>query len=175
MAQLRRDHHRLGAGRLRRRYPRRAARAESRGGGKSLPRRHLPELGLHSDQGAASLRRHLSRHAARQGLWPRREGRVVRHRRGGQALARHRRPHEPGRRLSPEEEQGRPDLGRRQKLRARARSSSRRQTMRRRARSAPANIPPSTSSSRPARGRASCRGWSATSWSGPTSRRWRRT
>ena len=44
---------------------------------------------------------------------------------------------------------------------------------RRRARSGRAPIRPSTSSSRPARGRACCRGSSPTrSWSGPISRRW---
>ena len=32
--------------------------------------RHLPQLGLHPDQGAAALGRDLPLHAARQGLWP---------------------------------------------------------------------------------------------------------
>ena len=51
-----------------------------------------------------------------------------------------------------------------------------RRSRRRRARWARAPIRPSTSSSRPARGRACCRGSSPTrSWSGPISRRWCRS
>ena len=36
---------------------------------RELSRRHLPELGLHPDQGAAALGGDFSLHAARGGLW----------------------------------------------------------------------------------------------------------
>ena len=58
---------------------------------RDLSRRHLPELGLHPDQGAAALGRDLPLHAARQGL--RAVGRqcLVRSEGRGEALARRRR------------------------------------------------------------------------------------
>ena len=54
---LRRRRHRLGPRRLRRRDPLRAARPQDRVRRAREPRRHLPQLGLHPDQGAAPLRR----------------------------------------------------------------------------------------------------------------------
>ena len=50
---LRRDRRRRRAGRLRDRHPRRAARHEGGLRGAGAPGRHLPQLGLHPDQGAA--------------------------------------------------------------------------------------------------------------------------
>ena len=77
-----------------------------------LSRRHLPELGLHPDQGAAALGGNLPLHAARQGL--RAVGRQCRVRSGGrgQALARRLEAPQRRRRLPDEEEQGHGDLGR---------------------------------------------------------------
>ena len=66
--QLRHHHHRLGTGRLRHRDPRGAAWLQDRHRRARFPRRHLLELGLHPDQGAAALGRDLPLHAARQGL-----------------------------------------------------------------------------------------------------------
>ena len=79
--------------------------------------------------------------------------------------------------LPDEEEQGLGDLGRGRDRRARQDHREGEQDARRpRTRSGPAAIRPSTSSSRPARGRACCPGSSPTrSWSGPISRRWPRT
>ena len=75
------------------------------------------------------------------------------------------------------QEQDLADLGRGRRSTRPARSPSRRRRpKRRRARSGRAAIRPSTSSSRPARGRACCPASSPTrSWSGPISRRWTRT
>ncbi len=75
--------------------------------------RHLPQLGLHPDQGAAAHGRDFSLHASCQGLRPhaRRQGRL-RCRRRGETLARDLRAAQRRRRLSDEEEQGRRDLGR---------------------------------------------------------------
>ena len=109
---LRHHHHRLGAGRLCDRHPRGAARLQDRDRRARLSRRHLFELGLHSDQGAAALGRNLPLHAARQGLRAVGRQRGVRSGRRGQALARRRRPDEFRRRLPDEEEQGQRDLGR---------------------------------------------------------------
>ncbi len=70
-----------------------------------------PNWGCIPTKALLTLRRRLPRHAARQGFRPdRREGRL-RHGGGGEALARHRQPDEPGRQLPFEEEQGRRDLG----------------------------------------------------------------
>ena len=125
--------------------------------------RHLLELGLHPDQGAAALGRNLRPHAACQGLRPvRREVRlrptaVVKRSRGIAA-------HQRRRRLPDEEEQGRHDLGRGRHRRGRARSRVKkpRSRSRRRMRWARAPTRPSTSSSPPARGRACCRASSPT-------------
>src|SRR3546814_15961073 len=68
--------------------PRRATEAEDRGGGARAPRRHLPQLGLHPDQGAAALGRDLPHHAARRRLWPEGIERRLRPGAGGEALAR---------------------------------------------------------------------------------------
>ena len=54
-ARLRSHRRRRRTRRLRRRHPRRPARHEGRRGGTRTPRRHLPQLGLHPDQGAAPL------------------------------------------------------------------------------------------------------------------------
>ena len=58
--EIRPHRHRLRAGRLCRRDPRGAARAEDGGRRARASRRHLPQLGMHSDQGAAALGRSLS-------------------------------------------------------------------------------------------------------------------
>ena len=77
-----------------------------------LPGRHLPQLGLHPDQGAAALGRGLPLPAARQGLRPDgREGRL-RCQGGRGALAQGGRAAQRRRRLPDEEEQDRRDLGR---------------------------------------------------------------
>ena len=71
-ATFRHHHHRLRTGRLCHRDPRGAARLQDRDRRARLSRRHLPQLGLHPDQGAAALGRDLPLHAARQGLRARR-------------------------------------------------------------------------------------------------------
>ena len=136
---FRHHHHRLRPGRLRHRDPRGAARLQDRDRRARLSRRHLLELGLHPDQGAAALGRDLPLHAARQGL--RAVGRQCRLRSGrrGQALARRRRPDERRRRLPDEEEQGPGDLGRGRDRRARQdHREGLARPRRRRARSGPA-------------------------------------
>ena len=85
-------------------------------------------------------------------MWPSTSRAVVKRSRGIADAA------EPRRRLPPEEEQGRRDLGRGQADRQGQGRRRRPPTKRRRARSAPATTRPSTSSSRPARGRARCPG-----------------
>src|SRR3546814_8425873 len=47
----------------------RSARAEDRGGGARASRRHLPELGMHSDQGVAALVGGLAHPAQSRRLW----------------------------------------------------------------------------------------------------------
>ena len=110
--ELRRRRHRGGAGRIRRRDPGGAAEAEDRLHRARAPGRHLPELGLHPDQGAAALVGDLPPDAPRQGLRAERERRRLRPRRGGQALARGGQAAGRGRRAPPEEEQGRRGDGR---------------------------------------------------------------
>ena len=68
---LRPDRDRRRPRRLRRRDPRRAARHEGRAGRARAPGRHLPQLGLHPDQGAAALRRGAGPDARRGGVRPR--------------------------------------------------------------------------------------------------------
>ena len=116
---LRRSDHRLRPRRLCHRHPRRAARLQDRDRRARLSRRHLPQLGLHPDQGAAALGRNLSLHAARQGL--RAEGRQCRLRRRGrgQALARGVEAAQRRRRLPDEEKQSLGHLGRGRDRRAR--------------------------------------------------------
>ncbi len=77
-----------------------------------LSRRHLPELGLHPDQGAAALGRNLPLHAACEGLRAFRRQRLVRCEGGGAALARRLEAAERRRRLPDAQEQGAGDLGR---------------------------------------------------------------
>ena len=109
---LRHHHHRLRARRLRHRDPRGAARLQDRDRRARISGRHLPQLGLHPDQGAAALGRDLPLPAARQGLRAHgREGRL-RSGGGGQALARGVEAPQRRRRLSDEEEQGHGHLGR---------------------------------------------------------------
>ena len=88
---------------------------------RDYPRRHLLELGLHPDQGAAALGRDLPLHAARQGLRARRP-RTCRLRCRRPSIKRSRGVagrHERRRRLPDEEEQGLGDLGRGRDRRAR--------------------------------------------------------
>ena len=99
------------------------ARPEDGAGGEILSRRHLPQLGLHPDQGAAPLGRDLPLHGARQGLRPLGQGRELRPGRGGEALARRRGAALERRRVPDEEEQDRRDLGHGDDHRAPARSS----------------------------------------------------
>ncbi len=116
---LRHHHHRLWPGRLCDRDPGGAARLQDRDRRARVSRRHLPQLGLHPDQGAPALGRDLPLPAARQGLWALgREGRVrpVGRR---QALARRLEAAQRRRRLPDEEEQGERDLGRGRDRRAR--------------------------------------------------------
>ena len=136
---LRHHHHRLRAGRLRHRHPRGPARLQDRDRRARLSRRHLPQLGLHPDQGAAALGGDLSLHAARQGLRACRPSKVGYDAgRRGEALARRRQAAQRRRRLPDEEEQGRRDLGRGEHRRARqGRRSRRRRTQPPKGRSAP--------------------------------------
>ncbi len=161
--QFRRHHHRLGAGRLCLRHPRGAARFQDRHRRARLFGRHLPELGLHPDQGAVALGGDFPLPAARQGL--RAVGRRghLRSGRRGEALARGVETPQRRRRLPDEEEQGFGDLGRGGDRRARQdhRESRQERSAERRARRR-APIRPSTSSSPPARGRACCRASSRT-------------
>ncbi len=57
---IRHHHHRLRAGRLCDGHPRRPARLQDGHRRARTSGRHLPQLGLHPDQGAAALRRNLS-------------------------------------------------------------------------------------------------------------------
>ena len=61
---IRSGDHRRGARRLCRRHPRGAARPQGRDRRARASRRHLPQLGLHPDQGAAAHLRALHRNAA---------------------------------------------------------------------------------------------------------------
>ena len=85
---IRRRRHRRRTGRLRGRDPRGAARALDRHRRAREPRRHLPELGLHPDQGAAPDLRDLPPDAPGQGVRAQGRERRLRPRRGGEALAR---------------------------------------------------------------------------------------
>ena len=122
---VRLDRRRSRARRLRRRDPRGAARHAHRDHRAIVSRRHLPQLGLHSDQGAASLGRGFARGADGGCFRHRRAGRASRSRRGRRALARsggralHRR------RLPAQEEQRRCHLGRGASSQVRVLSTSR--------------------------------------------------
>ena len=109
---LRRRRDRRRARRLRRGDPRGAARPQDRGDRARAPRRHLPQLGLHPDQGAAALLGDLPPDAPRQGVRPQGRERRLRHRRRGQALARRGQAALRRRRLPDEEEQDRRGHGR---------------------------------------------------------------
>ena len=161
------DRRRRRAGRLCRGDPRGAARHEDRGRRARAARRHLPQLGLHPDQGAAA-------HVGDQS--PAASSRPVRLLGQGHQL----RPQEDRRALA----QGGEAAVRRRQATCCARTRStwstahgqaRRQGQargRRRTASRSPISPPSTSSSPPARARARCPGSSPTaSWSGPTRRR----
>ncbi len=110
---LRRHHHRLRPRRLCRGDPRRAARLQDGDRRARASGRHLLQLGLHPDQGAAALGRDLSLRRARQELRPEDRGQGQSRPQGDRRpLARHRAAHEWRRRLPDEEEQGRRHLGR---------------------------------------------------------------
>ncbi len=100
--------------RLRRRDPRRAARHEDRGGGARSARRHLPQLGLHPDQGAAAHLRDQPPAAPPARLRFRRGGAALRDRQGGEALARGGEAAFAGRRVPAAQAQGHRDRRHRQ-------------------------------------------------------------
>ena len=125
--------------------------------------RHLPQLGLHSDQGTAAHRRDLSLHAARRSVRPQQREAIVRSRQGRRAQPRRRQAAQPGRRAPDEEEQDHGGDGRGQAHRQRQDVGRPRPTARR------PNSPPSTSSSQRVLGPATCRSPRPTeSASGPT-------
>ena len=128
--------------------------------------RHLPQLGLHPDEGHAALGRGLSPDAPRQGLRAVGRGHRLRPRRRGETVARGGEAAQFRRRPPDEEEQGRGGDGQPPPSPPRARFRSRPTR-------APKSLSRRTSSSPPARGRASCRGSRPTATSsGPTSTRW---
>ena len=166
-ARVRRGRGRRRAGRLRGRDPERAARHEDRAGRARASGRHLPELGLHPDQGAPARGRDLCADAPRRRLRLQGQGHRVRLCQGDQALA-------PGgesaqsRRAPPHEEEQGPGVRRPRPPRRQQDGRGRAGRQGHRERSGP-----STSSSRPAPARARCRASSPTaSTSGPTRRPW---
>ena len=92
--------------RLRRRDPRRATRHEDRGGGARAPGRHLPQLGLHSDQGVAAHLRDQPPAAPSARFRFCRRRVAFRDRQGGEALARGGEAAVAGRGASAAQEQG---------------------------------------------------------------------
>ena len=104
---LRPHRDRWRAGRLCRRDPRGAARHEGGGGRERASRRHLPQLGLHPDQGAAALGRDLALDPARRRLRLHGQGRDLRPEEDRRALAQGGEAALERRRLPAEEEQGR--------------------------------------------------------------------
>ena len=130
-------------------------------------RRHVPHLGMHSDQGAARARARAEGDPADAKEWGvthslRHAG--DRHDAGARPQGQDRRRADQGRRVPVQEEQDRPGSRARRAWPARARSTSSRAT-RRRSR-------PKRSSSPPARRRAACRrSRSITSASSPATRR----
>ena len=82
-------------------------------------RRHLPQLGLHPDQGAAAHGRGVPLHDPRRRLWPQQRQAVVRHRQGRRAQPRGGQAAQPGRHAPDEEEQDRGRDGRGQAHRQR--------------------------------------------------------
>ena len=122
---LRRDRHRHRAGRLRRRHPRSPARPAHGRGGARASGRHLPQLGLHPDQGAAAHGGDLRLPRERQEIRPVGRGHRLRHRCHRQALARRLGAAERRRRLPAQQEQGRHHLGRGAHRRARHRRGER--------------------------------------------------
>ena len=139
-----------GPGRLCRRHPRGAAGHEGRGGRARAAGRHLPQLGLHPDQGAAAHLGNLSLYAARRRLRPEMR-RTSASTSARSSSARARWPGSSTAASAPaEEEQGHRVRRLGQAERQGASSPS---TSQRTARASPTS-PPSTSSWRPARGRA---------------------
>ena len=153
-----------GPRRLCRGHPRGAAGPEDRGGRARAAGRHLPQLGLHPDQGAAA-------HRPRSGTCMHRLDEfgfsaddikfdptkiVERSRKVAKQLSERRR-------LPDEEAQDHRDRRARRKLAGKGKLAVTKDGK------TVASSPPRTSSSPPARGRARCRAWSPTaSWSGPT-------
>ena len=84
--ELRRHRRRRRAGRLRDRHPRRAARHEGGLRGAGTFGRHLPQLGLHPDQGAAAHLRGLSPDGAGRRVRPQGRGRLLRYGEDRQAV-----------------------------------------------------------------------------------------
>ncbi len=111
---IRPDRHRRRPGRLRRRHPRGAARHEDRRGGAGASGRHLPELGLHPDQGAAAVSRDQPPAAQPRRVRLRRRQHPLRPAGGGEAVARRGQAARLGRGPPAEEEQGHGADGRRQ-------------------------------------------------------------
>ena len=113
------DEFRCGGGgrrprRLRGRHPRRAAGPVDRAGRARRAGRHLPELGLHSHQGAAAQRDGAARLPRGRALWrDRRRRRAPGPARHGDALAQGGRPPGPGRGAPDEEERRDGDPGQR--------------------------------------------------------------
>ena len=103
-ARVRSGGDRRRAGGLRRRDPGGAARHAHRAGRARASGRHLPQLGLHPDQGAAARGRDLPPDAQHRRLRLQRQGVELRFRQSDQALAPGRRPAQPRRAASPEEE-----------------------------------------------------------------------
>ena len=109
---LRRRGDRRGTRGLRRGDPLRPARPLDGGRRARASRRHLPQLGLHPDQGAAALVRDLPPDAPGEGVRAQGRRHRLRPRRGGEALARRREAALGRRRLPDEEEQDRRGDGR---------------------------------------------------------------
>ncbi len=104
--ELRPDRRRRRSRRLRGRHPRGAAEDEGGAGRARASGRHLPQLGLHPDQGAAALGRGAGADAPCGELRPRRRQPPLRRRGRGQAQPRRGAAAEPRRRLPAQEEQG---------------------------------------------------------------------
>ena len=153
---VRRHRRRRRPRRLCLRHPLRPAGPEDRRGRARPAGRHLPQLGLHPDQGAAALVRNLAPDAPAERVRLQRRQFQIRYRQDrGPQLAQGGAAAVQRRRLPDEEAQDHRDRRRGEACRARASSRSPRTARR-------PNTPPRTSCSPPARGRAPCRGWSRT-------------
>ena len=157
------------AGRLCRRDPRGAARHEDRGRRARASRRHLPQLGLHPDQGAAAHLGDLSsaaRMPTTSASRPRTSASISQEDR--RALAQGREAALERRRLPDEEEQDHRDRRRRRSSPARASSRSSQGRQDRREYTRQEHHPRDRRA-----GALAARAWSPTaSWSGPIARRW---